>query len=52
LELKVPIQIEGDALLNEAAAILKDKQVDTICVVEGRKSIGMLDIQDVIGVSG
>jgi len=51
LELKVPIRIEGDALLNEAAKILKEKQIDTICVVSGRKSIGMLDIQDVIGVS-
>jgi len=51
LPLKVPIQIEADALLNDAAKILKDKQVDTICVVAGRKSVGMLDIQDVIGVS-
>jgi transaldolase len=52
LELKIPIHVEGDALLNEASKILKEKQVDTICVVEGRKPIGMLDIQDVVGVSG
>jgi TalC/MipB family fructose-6-phosphate aldolase len=51
LDLKIPIHVEGDALLNEAAKVLKEKQVDTICVVEGRKPIGMLDIQDVIGVS-
>jgi len=50
LDLKVPIQVEGDALLKDAAGILKERQVDTLPVVEGRRSIGMLDIQDVIGV--
>ncbi len=51
LDLKIPLHISGDALLYEASRMLKEKQVDTLCVVEGKKQIGMLDIQDIIGVT-
>jgi TalC/MipB family fructose-6-phosphate aldolase len=51
LDLKVPIQLSGDTLLYEASKLLKETQVDTICVVEGKKQIGMLDIQDIIEVT-
>lgn len=51
LDCKVPIHISGDALLYEASKLLKETQVDTICVVEGKKQIGMLDIQDIIEVT-
>ena len=51
LDLKVPIHISGDTLLYEASKVLKETQVDTICVVEGKKQIGMLDIQDIIEVT-
>jgi TalC/MipB family fructose-6-phosphate aldolase len=51
LDLKVPIHISGDTLLYEASKLLKETQVDTICVVEGKKQIGMLDIQDIIEVT-
>jgi TalC/MipB family fructose-6-phosphate aldolase len=51
LDLKVPIHISGDMLLYEASKLLKETQVDTICVVEGKRQIGMLDIQDIIGVT-
>ena len=51
LNCKVPIHISGDALLYEASRLLKETQVDTICVVEGKKQIGMLDIQDIIEVT-
>ena len=46
LTYKTPISIDGDALLNEAAAIFKKTNVDTILVTEGGKPVGMLDIQD------
>ncbi len=51
LELNVPIHISGDSLLYEASQLLKGRQVDTICVVQGKKQIGMLDIQDIIKVT-
>jgi signal-transduction protein with cAMP-binding, CBS, and nucleotidyltransferase domain len=51
LDLKVPVHISGDTLLYEASKLLKETQVDTICVVEGKKQIGMLDIQDIIEVT-
>ena len=43
---KTPISIEAGALLNEAAAMFKKTNVDTILVTEGGRPIGMLDIQD------
>jgi arabinose-5-phosphate isomerase len=51
LDLKIPVHISGDALLYEASKLLKETQVDTICVVEGKRQIGMLDIQDIIEVT-
>jgi transaldolase len=50
LDLSIPIHVEGGSLLLEGSNLLKEKQVDTVCVVEGRKPIGMLDIQDIIGL--
>jgi len=41
-----PVSIDENALLNEAAAIFKATNVDTIVVTSGEKTIGMLDIQD------
>ncbi len=46
LEFKAPISIESSVLLNDAAAIFKKTNVDTILVTEGGKPVGMLDIQD------
>lgn len=46
LEYKTPISIEGSMLLNDAAAIFKKTNVDTIMVTDNGKPIGMLDIQD------
>jgi TalC/MipB family fructose-6-phosphate aldolase len=41
-----PISIEGGQLLNDAAALFKKTNVDTILVTDNGKPIGMLDIQD------
>jgi transaldolase len=41
-----PISVDGDALLNEAAALFKKHNVDTILVTNQGKPAGMLDIQD------
>ncbi|MGQ0740139.1 MAG: transaldolase family protein [Bacteroidota bacterium] len=46
LEYKSPVSIDSDALLNEAAAVFKKTNVDTILVTENGKPAGMLDIQD------
>jgi transaldolase len=46
LSYKAPISIEGEALLNEAAAIFKKNNVDNILVTKDGKPVGMLDIQD------
>lgn len=46
LQYKTPVSIEGSLLLNDAAAIFKKTNVDTIMVTENGKPIGMLDIQD------
>lgn len=46
MEYKAPISIESSALLNDAAAIFKKTNVDTILVTENGKPVGMLDIQD------
>ena len=37
---------EGNLLLNDAAAMFKKTNVDTILVTDNGKPIGMLDIQD------
>jgi transaldolase len=46
LEYKAPVSIDSDVLLNEAAAVFKKTNVDTILVTEGGRPVGMLDIQD------
>jgi TalC/MipB family fructose-6-phosphate aldolase len=43
---KTPISIDANALLNDAHAIFKKTNVDTILVTEDGKPVGMLDIQD------
>lgn len=45
-EYKAPTTIPADALLNEALAIFKEKQIDTIIVTDNDQVVGMLDIQD------
>ncbi len=44
-----PISVDADSLLNEAAAIFKKTNVDTILVTSKGNPIGMLDIQDLKG---
>ncbi len=46
LTYKTPVSIEGSQLLNDAAALFKKTNVDTIMVTDAGKPIGMLDIQD------
>ncbi|MCA0430011.1 MAG: CBS domain-containing protein [Bacteroidetes bacterium] len=46
LEYREPISIEGNVLLNEANALFKKTNVDTIVVTDNGKPVGMLDIQD------
>ena len=46
LTYKTPVSVEAEALLNEAAAIFKKQNVDTILVTHLGKPVGMLDIQD------
>lgn len=43
-----PISLDGEDTLNKAIEIFKEKQIDNIIAVSGRKPIGMLDIQDLI----
>ncbi|MDX1904932.1 MAG: transaldolase family protein [Thermonemataceae bacterium] len=45
---KTPLTIEGDALLNEAMQIFKQKSVDNIIVVESGRPKGMIDVQDLV----
>ena len=49
LTFKTPIAIEAGLLLNEAAALFKKTNVDTLLVTENGKPVGMLDIQDLKG---
>lgn len=44
-----PISIESGVLLNDAAALFKKTNVDTILVTENGNPVGMLDIQDMKG---
>jgi signal-transduction protein with cAMP-binding, CBS, and nucleotidyltransferase domain len=41
-----PISVETGSLLNDASALFKKTNVDTILVTELGKPVGMLDIQD------
>jgi transaldolase len=43
-----PVTVAHDALLNEAVKIFKSKELDSIIVVDGKKPIGVLDVQDLI----
>lgn len=46
-----PITIDADELINEAAAIIKEKKVDNIVVTSQSKLFGMLDIQDLVKIN-
>ncbi len=52
LPLKTPVMIDADELLFKAAALFKERQVDTLVVTSGGKATGMLDIQDLMKLSG
>ena len=43
-----PVTISHDALLNEAVKVFKSKALDSIIVVDGKKPVGVLDVQDLI----
>jgi TalC/MipB family fructose-6-phosphate aldolase len=43
-----PVTIDRESLLNEAVKIFKQREVDSIVVVDGRKPAGILDVQDLI----
>jgi CBS domain-containing protein len=43
-----PVTIEADSLLNDAVKVFKSKALDSIIVVEGKKPVGVLDVQDLI----
>jgi TalC/MipB family fructose-6-phosphate aldolase len=47
LTYREPISIDANALLNDANALFKKTNVDTILVTENGKPVGMLDIQDI-----
>ncbi|MFN5182290.1 MAG: transaldolase family protein [Bacteroidota bacterium] len=46
LTYRTPVSVEGEALLNEAAALFKKHNIDNILVTNQDKPVGMLDIQD------
>jgi transaldolase len=46
-----PITIDADELINEAAAIIKEKKVDNIVVTYQSRLFGMLDVQDLIKIN-
>ena len=46
LSYNTPISIEGEALLNDAAALFKKHNIDNLLVTNQGKPVGMLDIQD------
>jgi TalC/MipB family fructose-6-phosphate aldolase len=52
LSLKVPQSVEASALLYVAAAKFKETQVDTLVVTENGKAVGMIDVQDLLGING
>lgn len=49
MEYNAPISIDGNALLNEAAGMIRQKQIDTLLITEEGRPVGMLDIQDLKG---
>jgi len=42
-----PISVDLNALLNDAVALFRQYQVDTLLVTDGERPVGMLDIQDI-----
>jgi CBS domain-containing protein len=46
LSYKPPVSIDANALLNDAAGLFKQTNVDTILVTEKGRPVGMIDIQD------
>lgn len=49
LTFNTPYAVDANALLNEAAAVFKKTNVDTLLVTDNGKPVGMLDIQDMKG---
>jgi transaldolase len=47
LTYREPFSIDANALLNDANALFKKTNVDTLLVTENNKPVGMLDIQDI-----
>ncbi len=45
---KNPVSISADALLYDAVAKFEESKVDTIIALDGKKPIGILDVQDVV----
>ena len=43
-----PITVDREALLNDAVRIFKKNEVDSIIVVDAKKPVGVLDVQDLI----
>ncbi len=52
LPLKTPVMIDANELLIKASEIFKENQVDTLIVTVAGKASGMLDIQDLMKLSG
>jgi TalC/MipB family fructose-6-phosphate aldolase len=50
LPMKRPITVEGIELLYTAQAILREKEVDTLVVTESGRTIGMVDVQDLLKI--
>ena len=46
LEYRQPVTVEASAKLSEASELFHRHKVDTLLVTEGRRPVGMLDIQD------
>lgn len=51
LGLTMPATIEGHELIYKAQGEFKDKQVDSLVVIEEDRVIGMLDVQDIMKAS-
>ena len=52
LVLRVPHSVEASALLYVAAAKFKETQVDTLVVTENGQAVGLIDVQDLLGING
>ncbi len=47
LDLKAPLSVQSDALLNDAKDLFKNNAVDTLIVMNGDDYAGMIDIQQI-----